>query len=60
MINIFDEEPARLHARYLAHLITKTGFLDFDSGKTLPVKEHGGVMIGVLLGTDRYGNEVLL
>ena len=64
MINLFNEEPARLHARYLVHLITKTGFLDFDSNKALPVKElfkeYNGVMIGVLLGTDKDGNEVLL
>ena len=60
----FDEAPARLHARYLAHLITKTGFLDFDSNKTIPTidlfKPQSGVMIGVLLGIDEKGDEVLL
>ncbi|NLZ76454.1 MAG: RluA family pseudouridine synthase [Spirochaetales bacterium] len=60
MVNLFDEEPARLHARYLARLITETGFLDFDSDRGIPANEQAAVMIGVLLGTDGNGNEVLL
>lgn len=61
---IFDEGPARHHARYLAHLITKSGYLDFDSNKTIPISTlfapNGGVMIGVLVGRDSEGNELLL
>lgn len=58
------EYPAKTHARYLASLLQRTGFLDFDHDRSIPISrlfERGeGRMIGVLTAIDGQGDEVLL
>jgi len=58
------EYPAKTHARYLAALLKRTGFIDFDGEKTIPYSslfESGqGRMLAVMTAIDESGSGVLL
>ncbi len=58
------EYPAKTHASYLASLIERTGFVDFDGDKAISYSslfESGqGRMLAVMTAVDEAGDEVLL
>ncbi len=64
MLAPLPEYPAKTHARYLAALLERTGYLDIDSDLSIPISTlfgpGEGRMIGVLTALDKRGNEVIL
>ncbi len=58
------EYPAKIHARYLMHLLDATGVIDFDGASRLPTSQlflpGEGRMFAVMTALDADGNEVLL